>query len=392
MNINYENPTADLPQEVVQETTENQVPEQVQEPEVAQSNESQQNVEDLMNMSDEDFEKLDPTAYGYNQTSDGMVDNGEQPTNQEQEVAQPTEAQPTESNQQADVNLEEFHKLVTSEFRANGSTMQLSDPKDIVRAMQMGLNYQKKMQAIKPHLHILKTLEQQGLLQDDRIKFAIDLLNHNPSAISQLIKDSNIDTYELPDVEETPYVPKSQLIDNQQLVFNDTIEELNGYNHGKTILNQVQQWDDKSTTELYENPQLLITLAQQGETGLYQDTMSIIARDRALGKIPESMSDIDAYDTVASILLQNDVEGRYSNKPSTPSHQPTMQQVVGNNVRQGVQYAQKTTPSSAQITRGTTQPSGNALMSIPDILNMRDEDFVKFGSFEQLANSVQFKS
>lgn len=380
--IDYENPQ--VPSQEVPEEVTNQVPEQVQEVEqVAQNQE--QSLEDIINMSDEQFDKLNPSDYGYKESSDGLVDTGTNPQEQVEQVPEEQQqAQPEAESKQDGVNFEDFYRQVTGEFKANGTTMQLTNAEDIVRAMQMGMNYQKKMQSIKPHLRTLKTLEQHGMLGEDKVKFAIDLLRHDPSAISQLLKESNVDTYDLPDVEENPYQSSTTLVDEHQLKFNDTIEELGGYSHGKDILNQVQSWDDKSTTELYEKPHLLLTLAEQAETGLYQDTMSIIARDRALGKIPDNMTDIDAYDYVASTLLQNDTQGRYKHNVTTPSHQPTMQQVVGNNIRQGVQQAARTAPAGSNITKGAATNPVNARIDVMDILNMRDEDFEAFGSYENM--------
>lgn len=380
--IDYENPQ--VPSQEVPEEATNQVPEQVQEVEQTAQNQ-EQSLEDIINMSDEQFDKLNPSDYGYKESSDGLVDTGTNPQEQVEQVPQEEQqVQPETESKQDGVNFEDFYRQVTGEFKANGTTMQLTNAEDIVRAMQMGMNYQKKMQSIKPHLRTLKTLEQHNLLGEDKIKFAIDLLRHDPSAISQLLKESNVDTYDLPDVEETPYQSSTTLVDEHQLKFNDTIEELGGYSHGKDILNQVQGWDDKSTTELYEKPHLLLTLAEQAETGLYQDTMSIIARDRALGKIPDTMTDIDAYDYVASTLLQNDTQGRYKHNVTTPSHQPTMQQVVGNNIRQGVQRAASTAPAGSNITKGAANNPVNTRIDVLDILNMSDDDFNSFGSYEDM--------
>ena len=379
--IDYENPQ--VPSQEVPQETATEVPEQVQEVEqTAQTQE--QSLEDIINMSDDQFDKLNPSDYGYQESSEGLVDTGTNPQEQVEQVPEEQQAQPETESTQDGVNFEDFYRQVTGEFKANGTTMQLTNAEDIVRAMQMGMNYQKKMQSIKPHLRTLKTLEQHGMLGEDKVKFAIDLLRHDPSAISQLLKESNIDTYDLPDVEENPYQSSTTLVDEHQLKFNDTIEELGGYSHGKDILNQVQAWDDKSTTELYEKPHLLLTLAEQAETGLYQDTMSIIARDRALGKIPDNMTDIDAYDYVASTLLQNDVQGRYKHNVTTPAHQPQLQQVVGNNIRQGVQQAARTAPAGSNITRGAATDPVNARIDVMDILNMRDEDFEALGSYENV--------
>lgn len=380
--LDYENPQ--VPSQEVPEEASQQVPEQVQEVEQTAQNQ-EQSYEDILNMPDDQFDKLKPSDYGYNESSDGLVDTGTNPQEQDEQVPQEEQqAQPETESKQDGVNFEDFYRQVTGEFKANGTTMQLTNAEDIVRAMQMGMNYQKKMQSIKPHLRTLKTLEQHNLLGEDKIKFAIDLLRHDPSAISQLLKESNVDTYDLPDVEENPYQSSTTLVDEHQLKFNDTIEELGGYSHGKDILNQVQGWDDKSTTELYEKPHLLLTLAEQAETGLYQDTMGIIARDRALGKIPDTMTDIDAYDYVASTLLQNDTQGRYKHNVTTPSHQPTMQQVVGNNIRQGVQQAARTAPAGSNITKGAANNPVNTRIDVLDILNMSDDDFNSFGSYEDM--------
>ena len=388
--LNYENPQVpeqEVPQEVTPEPSK-----QVQEVnETPQSTE--QSFEDIINMSDDQFDKLNPSEFGFKESNEGLVDTGTNPAeanNQATQEVTETQTQTQEEPKQDGINFEDFYRQVTGEFKANGMTMQLTDANDIIRAMQMGMNYQKKMQAIKPHLRTLKTLEQHGMLGEDKVKFAIDLLRHDPSAISQLLKESNVDTYDLPDVEENPYQSNTTMVDEHQLKFNDTIEELGGYSHGKDILNQVQSWDDKSTTELYEKPHLLITLAEQAETGLYQDTMSIIARDKALGKIPDSMTDIDAYDYVASTLLANDAQGRYKRNVTTPSHQPQFQQVVGNNIRQGVQPAVRTAPVGSNITKGATSNPVNTRINVLDILNMSDEDFSNFGSYEDMLK--KFKS
>lgn len=71
--------------------------------------------------------------------------------------------------------------------------------------MQMGLNYNEKMASLKPHMRISCSLDKAGLLDESKLNHLIDLDNHKPEAIAQLIKESAIDTYSLPDLEETPY-------------------------------------------------------------------------------------------------------------------------------------------------------------------------------------------
>ena len=185
--IDYENPQ--VPSQEVPEEATAQVSEQVQEVEQTTQNQ-EQSIEDIINMSDDQFDKLNPSDYGYQESSDGLVDTGTNPQEQVEQVPEEQQqAQPETESTQDGSNFEDFYRQVTGEFKANGTTMQLTNAEDIVRAMQMGMNYQKKMQSIKPHLRTLKTLEQHGMLGEDKVKFAIDMLSHEPSAIIQLLKE-----------------------------------------------------------------------------------------------------------------------------------------------------------------------------------------------------------
>ena len=49
-------------------------------------------------------------------------------------------------------DYESAYKKVSEPFKANGVDIQVKEPDDIVRLMQMGANYQKKMSQLKPHL------------------------------------------------------------------------------------------------------------------------------------------------------------------------------------------------------------------------------------------------
>lgn len=206
-------------------------------------------VEDLGSMSDEDFEKHQHAIEAQLQNEEAPVVLQEQIQVQEQpqqEIVpeqQPVQETPTEGTQEApestpneqieqptSMSAEEFQKFLTSPFRANNADVQVDDPKDIRRLMQMGMNYQKKLGKIRPHLGALKSLEQNGLLDSDKLSFAIDLMNHKPEAIAQLIKESGVDTYSLPDVEATPYQAPNHIMDAKSVEFNEAVDEANEMN------------------------------------------------------------------------------------------------------------------------------------------------------------------
>lgn len=312
--------------------------------------------------------------------------------------------------------VKSFYEKITAPFKANGQMVKLDSPDDIVRAMQMGLNYSEKMAKLKPHMKIVRALDQAGLLTEEKINHLIDLSKHNPAAIAQLLKQGEVDTYSLPDLETTPYQAENYMVSDQTLMFEDTVNNLSSYDEGKQVLNTVNNWDNGSMDILYQNPQFLEQMVEQVKTGLFQDTMSIIARDRALGRLPMSVPVVELYNQVATELLQQP-NSKYS-KPSwwskvqeprtipstsgqvqtngnnpvngqvnSQSSQPMQRQVIGNNVQtNNVRVNQRNQQRhSASITRGSVNEQ--TLLSSPtDILNMSDEEF------EILSRNIVFKT
>lgn len=89
------------------------------------------------------------------------------------------------------------YEQITAPFKANGREMKVESPEEAVRLMQQGANYVKKMQALKPHLKMVRMLENNGLLDEGRLNFLIDVSRKDPGAIKKLLKDANIDPMDL---------------------------------------------------------------------------------------------------------------------------------------------------------------------------------------------------
>ena len=91
------------------------------------------------------------------------------------------------------VDYEAFYKKVMAPFKANGKMITLRSPEEAIQLMQQGANFTKKMQAIAPHRKLLIMLENNGLLDESKINYLIDLDKKNPEAIKKLVKDAGID-------------------------------------------------------------------------------------------------------------------------------------------------------------------------------------------------------
>lgn len=367
--------------------------------------------EDILNMSDEEFSEVSITEIGKPTQPNSTEDNTQVNQGTEQPAQQTQETQPTDNT--GSVNTETkpeevltpemaFYREVTASFKANNTQVQIKDPKDAIRLMQMGLNYNEKMANLKPHMRILRSLDKAGLLDESKLNHLIDLANHKPEAIAQLIKDSQVDTYSLPDLEEQPYQVQDHMLSQQQVDFEETVNNISDSSYGSAVLQAVHKWDEASMQTLFQNPMYLEQLTEQKETGLFDDTISMIKQGLALGKLDPNKPMVDLYNDVASYLLHQ--EGSKYAKPSwwkqaqATTQQPnntqatapannaqqasTQREYLGSNVNntsnvQTQVTTPNTAPKSASITRGGNNPV-QIRINPQDILDMSDEEFEQF--------------
>lgn len=374
-------------------TTENNQPQQQQE---AQVPDNLDIGSVLASATDEQLENVDTFE-------EFMAQQGVQPEEQKQEETPSDNQAPEETTKTSESEPEqqtgeateettpltdaEFRQLVTASFRANHQDVQVDNPDDIRKLMQFGMNYHKKMGELAPHRKILKSLEQNGLLEADKINFAIDLLKGDKAAVAKFLKDQSIDTYELPDLEETPYQQKDYLPTDERVAFDEKTQELQGSEAGQRVLSYVKNLDQDSFYEIYTNPVILDNLQRHAENGLMNDTLAVLEKEYALGKVPANIKPIDAYGFVAE-QLQKQNPSKYEPNYRAPK-------VVGNNLAQNQAPKQSApkAPSSAGIPNNTQAPQRQQSYSgIDALLNADENELAKYNSWEEYlqANNINF--
>lgn len=314
-----------------------------------------------------------------NQTSQEPTQQTEPESNSEQETTEGTE----QSNELSD---KEFRELVTATFRANHQDVQMTDPDDIRKLMQYGMNYHKKMGELAPHRKILKSLEQHGLLEQDKINFAIDLLKGDKTAIAKFLKDQSVDTYELPDIEETPYQAKNYMPTDERIVFEEKTQELQGSEAGRKVLSYIQNLDENSFVDVYTNPIMLDNLARHAESGLMNDALATLEKEYALGRVPANIKGIDAYAFVAEQLEKQ-------NPTKYLPQQYRQPKVLGNNLNQGNTVTTgSNVPASAGIPNNRQAPQQQQSYSgIDTLLNASEEELAKYASWEEFIQANNIK-
>lgn len=376
-------------------------------------------LDQLENMSDEDFKKLDPSQFPDEAPEpEQEVENTSTPEQVEQtqateqvedetqtpnpdEAEQPNEAVPngtaSEAEQaQAGTELNEggegatevtpeqtatevtaekaFFDKVTAEFNANGKSFKIDSADDVVSLMQKGLNYNQKMAQMKPGMKVLKALQEQGIESVEDLGFLLDLKAKKPEAIARLIQESGIDAYELNEEKSQAYQPSVPQVSDELVNFEMTAKSLEGNPHFGTVVQQLGTYDEHTKQEIFKNPHLLNLLTDHVQNGFYDKICARLEQEQAVGRL-NGMSFLQAYDTVGNMLFGQQQQAQPAVQPvvnTAPVVTPVATPVASkpkpsNNAAR--QAAAGNTGSATQVQQYTFTPE--------DIWNMSAEEFAK---------------
>ena len=200
------------------------------------------------------------------------------------------------------VDYEAAYKQLTAPFKANGREIQVQSVEDAVALMQMGANYNKTMAALKPNLKLLKLLENNGLLNEEKLGFLIDLEKKNPDAISKLIKDSGVDPLDFDASKAGDYKPTAHKVDDRELELDavlDEIQETPSYSRTLDVVSN--QWDGPSKNVIANSPQILKVINSHVQSGVFDVIVKEVEREKMFGRL-SGLSDIEAYRQVGDAI------------------------------------------------------------------------------------------
>jgi hypothetical protein len=187
-------------------------------------------------------------------------------------------------------------------FKAAKREIRLTNTDDARRLMQMGVDYSRKMEEMKPHRRIIKTLEKAGLLDESKLNFLIDLNKKNPEAIKKFLKDSEIDPMDLSLEGESTYKPTDHGVRENELALDEILDEIRGTDaFTRTVDVITNEWDTASRKILLDNPGVIRILNDHMSAGIYDQIASKVAEERVFGRLA-GLSDLDAYKAVGDAM------------------------------------------------------------------------------------------
>ena len=266
-------------------------------------------------------------------------------------------------------DYESAYKRVSEPFKANGTDMQVKDPEDIIRLMQMGANYQKKMGQLKPNLKIIKMLENNGLLNEEKLYNLIDLSKKDLKAITKLVKESDIDPLDIDKDVPTDYQPTDYSISDKEYNLDQVLDEIKDTDtFNRTINVLTKDWDTRSKETISEYPEIISIINTHMSNGVFDKVNTILQSEKALGKLT-GVADVDAYRQITEYLAKTgDLRERGSNIKTSESTN-----VLSKTDEKANADRNKKRKAVAPVKQATTQKASTD----EDFLGLSDEDFMK---------------
>lgn len=212
----------------------------------------------------------------------------------------------TEQKTTATPDYEGFYKQMIGPLKANGRTIEVQSPEEAIQLMRMGANYTHKMQAMAPHRKVLMMLQNNGMLDEGQLSFAIDLVKHkNPEAIKKLLKESGVDPLEIDTTTEPTYREGNHRVTDTEAAFVTVLEDLRSNQGGDDTLRVINtQWDQASKDELWKTPDIMQVIHEQRASGIYDRVATEVERLKVLGAIPAQVPFLHAYKQVGDELAK----------------------------------------------------------------------------------------
>ena len=345
--------SAEAEEESVVEESEQEVENGLQEEE---SNEVEE--EDVQQVEEESEEE-----------SSDSVDSDEEETVQEDTTDTEISADTTDNvDESSEIDYKTEYDELFKPFKANGRDMQIESIEEARTLMQMGANYNKKMAALKPNLKLMKLLENNDLLDQNKLSFLIDLNKKDPEAIKKFIADSGIDPLDIDTNQKANYQPKAYNVSDAEIELDSVLADIKDTATFSRTMDIIgNKWDEASQGAVVKEPELIRVINEQVDSGLYDRIMSAVERERVLGKL-NGLSDIQAYYQVGQQITAKEAQAKQPSQSISKS-QPNIVNKATNTVDPKLASRKKAASSTKSAPRAKQEDFNP--------LSMSDEEFSK---------------
>ena len=324
---------------------------------------------------DDDDDELESDSYEHDKEDEDedLEDESEEsdsntPFDNEEESGNNTskEKPSKEESSKSDIDYKQVYEEVFKPFKANGKEIKVNSAQEVIQLMQMGANYNKKMAGIKEQLPYLKMLEKNELLDEDKLSYAVDLLNGDKAAIAKLIKDNEIDLYDLDEDTGDSYKPTYKGVSQQEIAVSSAIDDLrDSPSFDRTMEVATGLWDNASQQFIVNNPSVLGVLEQHISSGIFDTVWAEVERLEGIGELA-GLNSLEAYKVVGDYLSEQGAFGEADKSNNKTNKAKEKKNEETNRKKQATRKPEGSTRSSSK-------------KDVINPLSLSDEEFMKQG-------------
>ena len=162
-------------------------------------------------------------------------------------------------------------------IKANGKEFEMTLD-ELKQTASKGMDYLKKTTALKPYRTMIAAMEENKVSPED-INLLIDLKKGNKEAIAKLIKENEVDVYDLPEAND--YKPQEYRQSETALEMKEVLSTISKDAEFSRTSEIYAAFDDQTKAFLNEDPSRIVGLHNDVKTGMF-DKVFPLAEKKAM--------------------------------------------------------------------------------------------------------------
>ena len=156
-------------------------------------------------------------------------------------------------------------------IKANGKEFEMTLD-ELKQTASKGMDYLKKTTALKPYRTMIAAMEENKVSHED-INLLIDLKKGNKEAIAKLIKENEVDVYDLPEAND--YKPQEYRQSETALEMKEVLSTISKDAEFSRTSEIYAAFDDQTKAFLNEDPSRIVGLHNDIKTGVFDKVLPL---------------------------------------------------------------------------------------------------------------------
>ena len=156
-------------------------------------------------------------------------------------------------------------------IKANGKEFEMTLD-ELKQTASKGMDYLKKTTALKPYRTMIAAMEENKVSPED-INLLIDLKKGNKEAIAKLIKENEVDVYDLPEAND--YKPQEYRQSETALEMKEVLNTISKDAEFSRTSEIYDAFDDQTKAFLNEDPSRIVGLHNDVKTGVFDKVLPL---------------------------------------------------------------------------------------------------------------------